>query len=990
MHKAFGVKFARVLIIAALLSAFLVSRAQAVDGILDLSFGTGGKVALSLAGTAPGDLDMETYGQDLLVLPDGKFLVAGNFFAGKISYNSDYGVDLPNGYYDVFLARYCADGRLDNGSNCGSPAFGTNGITTLRVSSTQSMSNPIIRMNLVQQSTGKVVMVGDSQSDANFFIARFTDAGAVDTTFGGGTGYVLQSMPGVIHAVTLLEGDKLLLGGYESGNSLIVWRFNSDGSLDTSFNSTGYSKMQIGGSSTTINTMGVTSEGKIILGGYNASGANLLICRLTSNGALDGTYLNNIGGGITDLIILPGDKILATGYTYSGPNPNSVLLRLNADLSADTGFDGDSGSANGVLITNVNPTGGDFGREILIQSDGKYLMAGTYNPTASTQGFAFTRFESDGKIDATFGTNGIFTDWENSGSYTYDVVGEAAILPSGKLLLTGSYGYTTGEYGELYYYDTLVMRYGGFGGPATVTISGSAGIGGATLSYNDGGAQTATADGSGAYTITVPVGWSGTVTPSKTGYTFSPISKTYANLAADASSENYVVTSCKAPGSGLVKWEDAFGACPAGAKLIIPDGLNVYLTGPVSFSADFEIETGGTFDPKTFQVTLNGSTAQTIKGSPLTFYNLRIEKDGAANSVTVTGKLKVTKKLTVAKGKLISASDYMDIEILADGELILTNDITVGGDFSNAGTLTTDGHKITFDGAIEQNLTLYVMTWFDDLEVSAGTTLIETETDDNALVNGTLTNAGVLRKSQVVGLAEAYYFGLAGRFNGADMEINVTDLAGGTPLTSIQVDRIDQEHSAKTGTVGAGVGWGHYWTITPTGTDFTADVTLPHDIDPQTGAKVCRYTGTGLIWDCKQDGVTVDTVTYAGTTQFSDWAVGNHVDPTAVTVMGYGYSARFDGIELQWEMGLETSTVGFNIYRKAAGENFYVRLNAALLPVELSDGGLGGIYTYADLTARPGVKYTYKLERVDIDQMASETYLLNGSYSLLFLSFVNR
>ena len=56
----------------------------------------------------------------------------------------------------------------------------------------------------------------------------------------------------------------------------------------------------------------------------------------------------------------------------------------------------------------------------------------------------------------------------------------------------------------------------------TFTISGNAGVAGATLSYTDGTSKTATADGSGNYSFTVSKNWSGTVTPSKSGYSFSP------------------------------------------------------------------------------------------------------------------------------------------------------------------------------------------------------------------------------------------------------------------------------------------------------------------------------------------------------------------------------------------------------------------------------------------------------------------------------------
>ena len=87
--------------------------------------------------------------------------------------------------------------------------------------------------------------------------------------------------------------------------------------------------------------------------------------------------------------------------------------------------------------------------------------------------------------------------------------------------------------------------------PATVsinvtahTISGNAGVAGATLSYTDGTTtKTVTADGAGLYSFQVPTDWSGTVTPSKAGYTFSPASMTYANVLADQTAQNYTATS---------------------------------------------------------------------------------------------------------------------------------------------------------------------------------------------------------------------------------------------------------------------------------------------------------------------------------------------------------------------------------------------------------------------------------------------------------------
>lgn len=73
----------------------------------------------------------------------------------------------------------------------------------------------------------------------------------------------------------------------------------------------------------------------------------------------------------------------------------------------------------------------------------------------------------------------------------------------------------------------------------TCTISGNAGGTDVTLSYLDGGSQTATADANGDYSFTVPYNWSGTVTPDKDGYLFVPDHLSYNDLTSDHSGQNY-------------------------------------------------------------------------------------------------------------------------------------------------------------------------------------------------------------------------------------------------------------------------------------------------------------------------------------------------------------------------------------------------------------------------------------------------------------------
>jgi hypothetical protein len=306
-------------------------------------------------------------------------------------------------------------------------------------------------------------------------------------------------------------------------------------------------------------------------------------------------------------------------------------------------------------------------------------------------------------------------------------------------------------------------------------------------------------------------------------------------------------------------------------------------TSTLKVSGNFTLDGSATFTPGTGTVELTGSGSQTLTATApgtLTFYNLTLNKDASSDVVTATSTLTVANQLTLTIGTLVSASDYVDILIEADGTLELTDDITIAGNLEvqAGGTLTTAGYKLTFDGGVAQNLTLAELVQFDDLTVSAGTTLVETDPANNVLVNGTLLNEGTIRKTQVLDAGEYYYFGLAGNYASADLEIRVTDRSGGDPLTAIQVDRMDANHPQAPGTNTTSI----YWTITPTGADFVVNLVLPQDDlpDPQ----VSRYRSSA--WDWGRSAFDPNTVTRTGLTAFGDFAVFNEPKWGTTTTLG--------------------------------------------------------------------------------------------------------
>ena len=77
---------------------------------------------------------------------------------------------------------------------------------------------------------------------------------------------------------------------------------------------------------------------------------------------------------------------------------------------------------------------------------------------------------------------------------------------------------------------------------ASYVISGNSGVSGVTLSYINGTPQTVVSNASGNYSFLVPSGWSGTVTPSKASYTFSPVNRSYVNVTSNQTNQNYIAT----------------------------------------------------------------------------------------------------------------------------------------------------------------------------------------------------------------------------------------------------------------------------------------------------------------------------------------------------------------------------------------------------------------------------------------------------------------
>ncbi len=268
----------------------------------------------------------------IVLQTDGKILVGGTF--STINGTSRHGV-----------ARLNPDGSLDNGFDPGTG--GRRGFSAGRV------------WSLAEQTDGKVLVGGaftTFNGGARNLIARLQEDGSLDSTFNPGTG-----QDGTISSIAVQTDDKVLVGGnftIDNGmNELGIARLNTDGSVDSTFND------GIGGGYV-VNSIAVQTDGKVLVGGYEAGMTQGLIARLNMDGTLDSTF--NPGtetGHLANSIAVQADgKVLVGGYEAG--TTKGLIARLNSDGSLDSTFGVEADDLIWSVVVEAGGNvlaGGDFG-----------------------------------------------------------------------------------------------------------------------------------------------------------------------------------------------------------------------------------------------------------------------------------------------------------------------------------------------------------------------------------------------------------------------------------------------------------------------------------------------------------------------------------------------------------------------------------------------------------------------------------------------------
>ena len=313
------------------------------DGEADPSFGEGGVVTFEEIGRA---LDVVIDDQDRIV-------ASGTILAADWSRT-------------ISMVRLLSDGSLD-------PSFGSGGRVT--TPSTQYFVNA-----LVIQPDGKIVSAEESRNRA--VLRRYEADGSVDTTFGLGGRVSVPHVPEGFTDVELQPDGRLVAVGGSLDPTLLIARFNVDGSLDPTFAGDGMRWTGFGHFQYAFPVIaGIDGSGRVVVIVAEVFVPAFGLAVYTSRGQLDRTFR---GGGTA--IVMSPRTLAATGGT------------LQADGK--------------IVVTSVDVLpGGDF-----------------------VFGFGLHRLLPTGRSDPSFGRNGrVLTDFEG----TDDMPACISVLVDGRLVVAG-------------------------------------------------------------------------------------------------------------------------------------------------------------------------------------------------------------------------------------------------------------------------------------------------------------------------------------------------------------------------------------------------------------------------------------------------------------------------------------------------------------------------------------------------------------------------
>lgn len=270
------------------------------------------------------------------------------------------------------------------------PTFGNGGIVTTDFGNQQGSSNVATANAVTIQPDGKIVVVGGVPSHTGFpvpAVARYNTNGSLDTSFGTGGIVVTPSLEDVpLTSITLQADGKII--AVAGGFTAYVIRYTSSGVLDSTFGTGGIVTLnEINGPSAS--GVLVQPDGKILV-------ADRELFRLLSDGQFDTSFgtggpARTAGYPATALALLPNGEILVAS-SFAGTS--GFISQYNSNGSLDTTF-----GIGGQLASPGTAVG------LVLLGTGDFLAGGSLTNNAPVlgfeiSGFAVSRYLGMGVIDA--------------------------------------------------------------------------------------------------------------------------------------------------------------------------------------------------------------------------------------------------------------------------------------------------------------------------------------------------------------------------------------------------------------------------------------------------------------------------------------------------------------------------------------------------------------------------------------------------------------
>jgi uncharacterized delta-60 repeat protein len=260
----------------------------------------------------------DDYAMAVGIQSDGKIVVAGS------SYN---GTD-----YEFAIVRLKSDGTFDN-------TFGTSGMTTTDFGSYDDIANSLRIL-----PAENIIVAGRTYNgtDDDFALASYTPSGTLAISFGtnGMVTTDFGSGSDIANAVfdVLNNSTIVVVGSSENGSDrdFMVARYTLTGTLDNTFNSTGYVSTAIGSSNDDAHSVFPQPDGKLVVSGstYNGADWDFAVCRYIDDGILDSTFgtngivstvMGNYNDGVNSSVIQPTGYLVVGGYSTNGTDADFAL-----------------------------------------------------------------------------------------------------------------------------------------------------------------------------------------------------------------------------------------------------------------------------------------------------------------------------------------------------------------------------------------------------------------------------------------------------------------------------------------------------------------------------------------------------------------------------------------------------------------------------------------------------------------------------------------